>query len=260
MARCDAPDVLLLQRPSRFDRIVVGRVRRQVDDANAARGAGGRNARIVMGAKVVHDDDVAAAELGQQLGLHPRDEAVLVRGREHAREHDPAGQADRAEQREVLAPVHGNSVDEFLAALHPSVAPAHRHVHPRLVEEHQAVSRHAPDAVQERSTLDDDVRPQTLQWPSALFFTTYPCRRSARLMLETCTRSRRGRCRLNSAVSSPAVASRTFASATSRSISVTTEGVPPPLGVGSTPPSRRCRCTHRFTDASPTANRAATSG
>lgn len=168
----DATDVLLLKRPARLDRVEVWRVRRQIDDANATRATGGPNPRVVMSLEVVHDHDVAATKFGQQLPLHPRDETVLVRGREHAGEHDPSRDPDRAEQREVLAPVHRDPIDEFLAALHPRMAPAHRHVHSGLVEEHEPVGRHATDLPQVRRTLYDDVRPQTLQRPSALFFTT----------------------------------------------------------------------------------------
>ena len=172
MSGRDAAHVLLLQRPTRLDRVEVRRVRRQVNDAHAASSAGRTDARIVMGAQVVHDDDIAALELGEQLAPYPGYEAILVRSGEHARENDPPGQANRSEHDEVRAPVHRNSVDQFFATLNPRVAPAHREIHPRLVEEHQPVDRHAADLPQERRALDDDVRPQTLQRPSALFFTT----------------------------------------------------------------------------------------
>lgn len=168
----DATDVLFLERPARFNRIEVRRVRRQIDDANAARSTGGLYPRIVVGPQIVHDHDIAAFELGQQLALHPCNEAVLVGGRKLTRQHDPSGEPNRPEQRQVRAPVHGNPIDELLAALYPRMAPAHRHVHPRLVEEHEPVDRYATDLFQIRRTLDDDVRPQTLQRPSALFFTT----------------------------------------------------------------------------------------
>lgn len=168
----DATDVLLLERPARFDWIEVGRVRRQIDDANAARSTGGRNPSIVVGPQIVHDHDIAAFELGQQLALDPRNEAVLVRGRKLTRQHDPSGEPNRPEQRKVRAPVHRDPIDELLAALDPRMAPTHRHVHPRLVEEHEPFDGYATDLSQIRRTLDDDVRPQTLQRPSALFFTT----------------------------------------------------------------------------------------
>ena len=168
----DATDVLLLERPARFNRIEVRRVRRQVDHANTARSTGGLYPRIMVGPQIVHDHDVAAFELGQQFVFNPRNEAVLVGGCKLTCQHDPSGEPNRSEQREVRAPVHRNPIDELLAAPYPRMAPAHRHVHPGLVEEHEPVDRYATDLFQVRRTLDDDVRPQTLQWPSALFFTT----------------------------------------------------------------------------------------
>lgn len=216
LARCEASDVLLLERPARFDRIEVGRVRRQVHKPDLSRGAGRCDSRIMVRVEIVHDHDISCTELRQQLALQPSDEAVPVRGRKHAREDNPSGQTNGSEQREVLAPIHRNGVDEFLSPPHPGMAAAHRGVEPGLVEEDQSFGRYSPDRSQIRGTLGDDVRPQTLQRPSAFFLTTNPCRRSARLMLETCTRSRRARCRLISAASSPAVASGTFVSAASR--------------------------------------------
>lgn len=169
---CEFADVLLLQRPPRLDGIEVWRVRRQVDDTNAASGAGWGHAWVVMSPEVVHHDDVAAAELGQQLGLEPPHEPVLVRRLEHRRKNHPAGQPDGAEQREVLAPIHRDAVNKLLAALHPGMAAAHGDVHPRLVEEHQPLERNSSDLAQERFALGDDIGAQTLQRPSALFFTT----------------------------------------------------------------------------------------
>jgi len=125
-----------------------------------------------MGTKVVHHDYVTATELRQQLGLEPPNEPILVRRLEHRRENDPARQPNRAEQGEVLAPVHRNAVHELLAALHPRVAAAHRYVHPRFVEEDQPLEGDAADLAQERFALLDDVGAQTLQRPSAFFFTT----------------------------------------------------------------------------------------
>jgi hypothetical protein len=140
------------------------------------------------------------------------------------------------------------------------MATAHGGVHAGLVEEDQSVEGDAPDLAQEHCALRDNVGAQTLQRPSALFFTTYPCRRRARLVLDTWTRCRRALRRFNSAVNSPAVASLTIANALSISANVTVEGVPPALGVGATSPTRRFKRTQRLTDASPTSNWAAISG
>ena len=63
IARAISPNVLLLKCPTRLDRIEIGRVRREVDDAHAAALADGANTRIVMRTKVVEDDDVTGLEL-----------------------------------------------------------------------------------------------------------------------------------------------------------------------------------------------------
>lgn len=93
--------------------------------------------------------------------------------------------AHRTQQREVLAPIHRSPVDELGPALHPRVATAHGEVEPGLVEEHQSLERNPANLQRKVRALERDVRPLTLQWPSALFFTTYPYRVSARLVLET---------------------------------------------------------------------------
>src|SRR4051812_44981104 len=81
LPRSDTANVLLLQRPARLDRIQVGRVRRQIDDANAASGAGRTNPPVVVRREIVHHDDIPAAQPWQQLRLQPCHEPVLVGGR-----------------------------------------------------------------------------------------------------------------------------------------------------------------------------------
>ena len=140
-----AADLLLLEAPARLDRVEVVRVRRKVDDAHAGVGAERDDALIVMCREVVEDEDVAALEPWEQLPRQPRDEAFLAGAGENGGEQDPAGQPHRAEQGEVLAPVHGRALDEFAALLHPGVAAGHRAVEPGLVEEDELARRHATD-------------------------------------------------------------------------------------------------------------------
>ena len=127
-----------------------------------------------MGRKVVHDEHIVRAKLGEQNALHPANEPLLVRSGEHGREDDPSGQTDRSEDGQILSPVHGNTVDEFAASLHPSVRAAHREVHARFVDENELVGGDAPDPAQELPAFFLDIRPQTLQRPAAFFLTTYP--------------------------------------------------------------------------------------
>src|ERR1044071_2415185 len=182
----EATNLLLLESPAELDGVEVVRVGRQVDHANAACSAQRGDARVVMCGQVVEDEYVALPKLGKQLHCQPVDETVLVRAGEHRGEEDPARQAHRAEQREVPAPVHGNSFDELAAPLYPSVAACHRRIEAGLVEEHQAMRRYPPDPAPEGGSLGDDVRPELLKRTKTFFLTTYPARYSARLMLETC--------------------------------------------------------------------------
>src|SRR5215831_10583606 len=112
IARSETADLLFLQGPARLDRVEVVRVGWQVEDANAAGGAERSYACVVVGRQVVEYQHVATAQLGEQLSCQPLDEAILVRAGEHRGEEDPTGEAHRAEQGEVLAPVHGRALDE----------------------------------------------------------------------------------------------------------------------------------------------------
>src|SRR5215204_4529799 len=64
-------DLLLLQRPRRFNRIEVWRVRRQVQQAHATGAAGRANAGVVMRGQVVHDQDVTRTQARQELPREP---------------------------------------------------------------------------------------------------------------------------------------------------------------------------------------------
>ena len=171
-SRSDLADVLLLERPSRFDRVQVRGVWGQIQHADAVGPARRSDAGIVVGAQVVHDEHVPAPELREQVGRKPGDKANPIRGRKHGPEHDPALHADRPKQRERGAPIHRDGVDVFRAALHPRVTPAHRQVHTRFVEEDQTLDGNPSDRGQERAALRLDIGPVRFQRPAAFFLTT----------------------------------------------------------------------------------------
>lgn len=164
--------MLFLKRPSRFDRIEVGGVRRQVDDLDADGRAERTDARVAMSTQVVHHEYIASVQLGEQAAFEPRDESLLRRRRELGRERHPAGQANRAVESQVLAPVHGDAIDELAAALDPSMGPSHRRVQAGLVEKNQTICGDAPYPPPVGTSLGDHVRAQTLQRPSAFFLMT----------------------------------------------------------------------------------------
>src|SRR5713101_2852264 len=67
ISRSVPADLLLLQAPARLDRIEVMRVRREVDDADAAGRAESDDALVVMRGEIVEQQDVAPLELWEQL-------------------------------------------------------------------------------------------------------------------------------------------------------------------------------------------------
>jgi hypothetical protein len=259
IARGVLSNMLLLECPSRLNGIEVGGVRRQVQEADAGGLAELGDDWCVVGRGVVHDQDVAAPQLGQQPRPQPPRESLAVGRGEHGPERDPTGQADRSDQGEVLAPVDRHALLVLHPALDPSVAASHRAVQAGLVEEDQALDRDPGDDSQERLALQDDVGSERLQRPAAFFLTTYPKRWSARFMLETCTRDRPRRPLLNRAVSSPAFASPRARRISSTSLNEMREWFPPPLRDGdSSPVHRDCR-SQRLRLAVPTTKAPATS-
>jgi hypothetical protein len=75
------PHMLLLQRPTGLDWIQIGRVRGQVQHADAAAATGRSDAAIVLGAQIVHDQDVAPVQAREQVASQPGDKPVRVRRR-----------------------------------------------------------------------------------------------------------------------------------------------------------------------------------
>lgn len=256
-ARRVAPDMLFLEGPARLDRVKVRRVRRLVDESDAAFLAGSRHSRVMMCPKVVHYEDVPAAQPGEQPPLEPLDKSVGSGGGELRALHYPSFQANRSEEGEILAPVHGTAVDVLAPLLDPSVTASHGEIEPGFVQEDEFFNRNAPDLPSKGRSLQDYVWSHLLQWAEPFFLTTYPARYRARLMLDTWRRFEPRRCRLYSAVISPAFASPNRSTMASSSTWHTSDGVPPRLSKGRRWPSRRSRVTQRFTVASPRSKRSA---
>lgn len=70
-AGCMLSHELLLERPTRFDRVEIGRVRGKVEGANPVCLAGRLDAGVVVGAKVVHHQDIAATKFRQEFSAKP---------------------------------------------------------------------------------------------------------------------------------------------------------------------------------------------
>ena len=90
----------------------------------------------------------------------------------HGPQHHPAVEANRADQGQGLAPMHGHGIDEFSAALHPGVTPTHRGVDAGLVHKDQTIDWDGADAPQEPAPLGPDGWPRHLRRPPPSFLTT----------------------------------------------------------------------------------------
>ena len=239
------PDVAFDESPCGFDGTEVMRVRRQI----AQRGAPCLDQASDVGGfvrfEVVEEHDVVRPQAGRQSAADPLDEEPRVDRPPLGVQRDPARPADRADQRQVLPPVHRAWFDVFLAPQDPRVGAPHREVRPRLVEHHQTGRINRPHPSQERGAFRVDVGPVDFARAPAFFLSTYPARRTARTILERLTRPPRGTRRLYARRISSAVAS---ARAAMTAVSVTPwtgECHPPRFGNGVTSPVARVRCTHR---------------
>lgn len=115
--------MLFLQRPANLNRSEIRRVGRQIKDSDAAVTTHGRNARVMMGAHIVHHQDVARPQLRQQVPREPGDEAVRI-GR---RKHGPTQPVSR------IAPSSVSVLPQFIGTGSMNSVPRVTHVWLRLI-------------------------------------------------------------------------------------------------------------------------------
>src|SRR3989442_101458 len=89
----------------------------------------------------------------REAALHPRDEGDRIHRAPLGAQHDPAAAANRADEREVVPPVHWSRFHIFLPALDPYVRASHRQIRSRFIEKDQAVRVLPPYPFQERRAL-----------------------------------------------------------------------------------------------------------
>src|SRR2546422_3498830 len=209
--------------------------------------------RFVRG-EIVEHDDVATAQPRGKPSTYPLDEADLIHRVPLGAEHHPAPTTDRADEGEIVSPVHRTRLHVFLTPFDPRVRTAHREIRAGFIEKHESSRIPAAHPFQERRALRRDVRSVPLARPRAFFLSTKSSRRIARPKLVRVVCADRGTRRLYAQQSSATVASgasRTTASSTRRSIG---QRQPPPLGRGATDPVARSCATHRWSVRYPTPN------
>jgi hypothetical protein len=133
----DGFDVLFCQSPTRFDRIEIWRVRRQIFDASIRSFDQRDDATIVMGLRVVENDDVTEPELWNEAVANPLNESITVRGFEDGAKRDPTRESHRADHREARPPIHRPRIDELFAATNPRVRTTHREIRRSFIEENE---------------------------------------------------------------------------------------------------------------------------
>lgn len=176
--------MLLLQCPSWFDGVEVGRVGREVEDANPEGGTELGDSWVAVSREVVHHEHVTLTELWQELP-EPHQESESVGRREHRAEEHPPTQADGAEHRQIGAPVHRRALDVLGPLLDPGMAAGHGEVQSGLINEDESFDGNRTHFAPVGLALRYDVGPKLFERPDPFFFTTKPARCSARLMLET---------------------------------------------------------------------------
>src|SRR6266705_1909202 len=231
-ARRDGANTFLDQGPRGFNRIEVLRVGRQEPQRRPdALDQIADGARLMRG-QIVHHDYIAAAQVPHQVATDPRHEPRLVQGAPRRRQRHPAVNANRADHREVRAPIHRPRFHQHGPAGQPRVRASHREIRAGFIEKHQAARVYPPDPALECTAFGLDRGPIQFRWARSFFLNTYPLRCKARNTLDRWTRASGAARRLYARVNSSVVRSgRSWTSEWSNGTS-TGEYQPPPFGAG----------------------------
>jgi len=159
---------------SLLDRVQVGTVGRQIQQACAGTLDCLTNAGDLVRAKPIHDHDIAAPQRGNQHLLDIGEEGLAVdRPIEHAGGNQAIAAQTGDEGRGIPVPVR-HSIDQPMTHSRPAVKPGHVGLGPGLVDEDQPGRIKRPLAVAPFRTSCDDVRTILLARPERLFFSVSP--------------------------------------------------------------------------------------
>ena len=166
-------------REGLFDGVEVGAVGRQVEGVGVAGGEERSDAGELMGAEVVHDDEVAGPEGGQQNLTEVGFEVGPGEGAVDNHRGAEAGEAEAAEEGGRFPVTVRDGIDHPLADRSPAIEAGHRRRAEGLVEEDEA-TRVDPrlDDLPFRP-FEDDVRPVAFGGPEGLFLSERPRARRA---------------------------------------------------------------------------------
>ena len=167
-----------------LDRIEVGRVFRQEDEAGADIADRSSHSLSLVGAEIVEDHDVARLKGGREELFDIGVEALAIdRPVEQAGRFD-AVIAQRSEESRGLPAAMRNFVDEALSLWRPAAQAGHVGLRPGLVDEHQAPGVDEPLIGSPSFAVAAYVPAVLLARDKRLFLTVTPILRKKRLIIE----------------------------------------------------------------------------
>ena len=167
-----------------LDRIEIGRVFRQEDEASADIADRRPHDLSLMRAEIVEDHDVARLQCRDEELFEIGAEALAVdRPVEQAGRFD-AVLAERGEESRGLPAAMRNLIDETLALRGPAAKPCHVGLRPRLIDEHQPPGINEPLIGSPSFAVAAYVPALLLARDKRLFLTVRPILRKKRLIIE----------------------------------------------------------------------------
>jgi hypothetical protein len=156
---CLRPQERLDLGPTFFDWRQVGRIRRQVEQADTSGGTGVRDARHFMGCEIVHDEDLAGPELRHKRFLQKSQKDLTIGEAFDRHGGDKPLGIQCPQHGDMAAPINGLGGQGPLAPGGTSVEAGHRLMAARFVEKHQVFRRERLDGVLKRGPLPLDLGP-----------------------------------------------------------------------------------------------------
>jgi Transposase len=171
--RCRSQDRLDLG-PTFFDGGEVGRIRRQIEQPDARGGTGGGNPRHFMGAKIIHNEELAWTQLWQQHLAQKGEKHLAIREARHRHGCDHPLETQRTQHGHMAAPIHGLRRLRPLAARRAGVKAGHGLMAASFVEKDEVFRGERLDAFLKGEPLSLDLRPLLLDGAKRFFYEAVP--------------------------------------------------------------------------------------